>query len=99
LRKCSPDPREKHQQQQNDSLPVARAHPGSLDKVKRIARLGVSVATRGGVQELPEAADGASEQLQDVCGKDKNPYRLVFGVVSLPPGTPVELELIFEVEG
>jgi hypothetical protein len=31
-----------------------------------------------------------------VFGKDKNPSRLVYGVASLL-GTPVELEVIFEV--
>jgi len=35
--------------------------------------------------------------LQDIFGKGKNPSRLVYGVASLPLGTPVELELIFEV--
>jgi enamine deaminase RidA (YjgF/YER057c/UK114 family) len=35
--------------------------------------------------------------LQDIFGKDKNPSRLVYGVASLPLGTPVELEVIFEV--
>ena len=82
-----------------NGLAVARAHLGSLDRVKRIVRLGVSVATSGDVQELPKVADGASELLQDVFGKERNPCRLVFGVASLPLGTPVELELIFEVEG
>jgi enamine deaminase RidA (YjgF/YER057c/UK114 family) len=80
-----------------NALAVARQHLGSLDKVKRIVRLGVSVATSGDVREQPNVADGASELLQDVFGKDKNPSRLVFGVASLPLGTPVELELIFEV--
>ena len=78
-------------------LAVAREHLGSLDKVTRIVRLGVSVATSGDVRELPKLADGASELLQDVFGKDKNPCRLVYGVASLPLGTPVELEVIFEV--
>jgi hypothetical protein len=41
----------------------------------------------------------ASELLQDVFGKDKSPCRLVYGVASLPLGTPVELEIIFEVVG
>ena len=78
-------------------LAVARQHLGSLDKVTRIVRLGVFVATSGDVREQPKIADGASELLQDVFGKDKNPSRLVYGVASLPLGTPVELELIFEV--
>jgi enamine deaminase RidA (YjgF/YER057c/UK114 family) len=80
-----------------NALAVARQHLGSLDKVTRIVRLGVSVATSGDVRELPKLADGASELLQDVFGKDKNPCRLVYGVASLPLGTPVELEVIFEV--
>ena len=78
-------------------LAVARKHLGSLDKVTRIVRLGVSVATSGDVRDQPKVADAASELLQDVFGKEKNPCRLVYGVASLPLGTPVELEVIFEV--
>ncbi len=80
-----------------NGLAVAREHLGSLDKVTRIVRLGVAVATSGDVREHPKVADGASELLQDVFGKDKNPSRLVFGVASLPLGVPVALEMIFEV--
>ena len=78
-------------------LAVARQHLGSLDKVTRIVRLGVSVATSGDVRDQPKVADAASELLQDVFGKDKSPCCLVYGVASLPLGTPVELEIIFEV--
>jgi len=78
-------------------LATARQHLGSLDRVTRVVRLGVSVATSGDVRDQPKVADGASELLQDVFGKDKNPCRLVYGVASLPLGTPVELEVIFEV--
>src|SRR5437667_271380 len=80
-------------------LAVARQYLGSLDKVTRIVRLGVSVATSGDVRDQPQVADAASELLQDVFGKEKNPCRLVYGVASLPLGTPVELEVIFEVAG
>src|SRR5438046_7970190 len=51
-------------------LAVARKHLGSLDKVTRIVRLGVSVATSGDVRDQPRVADAASELLQDVCGKE-----------------------------
>jgi enamine deaminase RidA (YjgF/YER057c/UK114 family) len=80
-----------------NALAVARQHLESLDKVTQIVRLGVAVATSGDVREQPKVADGASELLQDVFGRDKNPSRLVYGVASLPLGVPVELELIFEV--
>jgi len=78
-------------------LAVARQHLGSLDRVTRIVRLGVSVATSGDVREQPKIADGASDLLEEVFGKDKSPCRLVYGVASLPLGVPVELEAIFEV--
>jgi len=78
-------------------LAVARKHLGSLDKVSRIVRLGVSVATSGDVRDQPKVADAASELLQSVFGEKKNPCRLVYGVASLPLGTPVELEVILEV--
>ena len=80
-----------------NALAVAREHLGSLDRVTRVVRLGVLVATSGDVRDQPKVADGASELLQEVFGKDKNPCRLVYGVASLPLGTPVELEVIFEI--
>jgi enamine deaminase RidA (YjgF/YER057c/UK114 family) len=78
-------------------LSVVRQHLGSLDRVTRVVRLGVSVATFGDVRDQPKVADAASELLQDVFGKNKSPCRLVYGVASLPLGAPVELEVIFEV--
>jgi enamine deaminase RidA (YjgF/YER057c/UK114 family) len=70
-------------------LAVAKEHLGSLDKVTRIVRLGVSVATSGDVRDQPKVADGASDLLQEVFGENKNPCRSVYGVASLPLGTPV----------
>jgi enamine deaminase RidA (YjgF/YER057c/UK114 family) len=80
-----------------NGLAVAKKHLGSLDKVTRIVRLGVLIAISGDVRDQPKIADAASDLLQDVFGKDKNPCRMVYGVASLPLGTPVEVELIFEV--
>jgi hypothetical protein len=56
-----------------------------------------TVATSGDVGNQPKVADGTSELLQDVFGKDRNLGRLVCGVASLPLGAPVARELIFEV--
>ena len=80
-----------------NALAVTRKQLGSLDRVTRVVRLGVSVATSGDVRDQPKVADAASELLQAVFGKDRNPCRLVYGVASLPLGVPVELELILEV--
>jgi len=78
-------------------LAVARKHLGTLDRVSKVVRLGVSIATHGDVRDQPRVADGASELLRDVFGDDKISSRLVIGVASLPLGVPVELEVIFEV--
>src|SRR5258708_15521496 len=51
-----------------NALAVARQHLGSLDKVTRIVRLGVSVATVGDVREHPKASDGGLALLQDDLG-------------------------------
>ncbi len=80
-----------------NGLAVAREYLGSLDRITRIVRLGVSLATTEDCREHPRVADGASDLLQDIFGKDKNPSRLINGVVSLPLGAPVALDLIFEV--
>jgi enamine deaminase RidA (YjgF/YER057c/UK114 family) len=80
-----------------NGLAVAREHLGSLDRITRVVRLGVSIATSGDFREHPKVADGASDLLQAVFGSGKNPTRLIYGVASLPLGTPVELEFIFEV--
>ena len=78
---------------------MTREYLGSLDRVTRVVRLGVSVATSGDVRDQPKVADGASDLLQEVFGEHKNPCRSVYGVASLPLGTPVLLDVIFEVSG
>jgi enamine deaminase RidA (YjgF/YER057c/UK114 family) len=78
-------------------LAVTRRHLGSLDRVTRLVRLVVSVATSGDVRDQPRIADAASELLRDVFGEDKQPCRSVYGVASLPLGVPVELEITLEV--
>ncbi len=78
-------------------LAVARQHLGSLDRISRVVRLEIYVATAGDGPDLVKIADAASELLRDIFGEDKISARLVFGVASLPFGVPVELEAIFEV--
>jgi len=79
-----------------NAIALAKRHLGSLDRVARVVRLGVSMATAGDFSELIPVADAASELLRDVFGEDAMSSRLVLGVASLPLGVPVELEVIFE---
>lgn len=78
-------------------LSAARHHLGSLDRVNRVVRLGVSIATNEDFKEHPKVAEAASEILAQIFGKEKLSTRIVQGVASLPLGMPIELEVIFEV--
>ena len=82
-----------------NGLALARKQLGSLDRVSRVVRLGVYVAATAEFTEHPKVADAASELLRDVFGEMSVSSRLVFGVASLPLGSPVELEIILEVKG
>src|SRR5256885_9245177 len=55
-----------------NALAVARQHLGSLDKVTRIVRLGVSVATAGGVTGSPKSPSGPPQPRYPISGKESN---------------------------
>jgi enamine deaminase RidA (YjgF/YER057c/UK114 family) len=78
-------------------LAAARGHLGTLDRVTRVVRLVVFIATWGDFFHQPQVADGASDLFRDVFGADRMAVRSVIGVASLPLGMPVEIEVIFEV--
>lgn len=80
-----------------NALSVAREHLGSLDRVSKVIRVGVYLATYGDFYNQPIVADAASELLRDVFGEGKTSVRSVIGVASLPLGVPVILEVTFEV--
>ena len=61
-------------------------------------RLGVYISATPEFTEHPKVADAASELLRDVFGEETISSRLVFGVASIPLGSPVELEVIVEVQ-
>jgi enamine deaminase RidA (YjgF/YER057c/UK114 family) len=78
-------------------LAAAKEHLGSLDRVTRVVRLGVFIATSEDFFDQPRVADAASDLFRDVFGIDKTSVRQVIGIASLPLGVPVELDVIFEV--
>jgi enamine deaminase RidA (YjgF/YER057c/UK114 family) len=79
------------------ALAAAKDYLGSLDRVTRVVRLGVFMATSGDFFDQPKVADAVSDLFRDIFGADKTAVRLVIGVASLPLGMPVELEVILEV--
>jgi enamine deaminase RidA (YjgF/YER057c/UK114 family) len=80
-----------------NALSAAKQHLGSLDRVSKVVRVGVYLATSGDFYNQPMVADAASELLRDVFGEEKMSVRSVLGVASLPLGLPVMLEVTFEV--
>jgi enamine deaminase RidA (YjgF/YER057c/UK114 family) len=80
-----------------NALALAKEHLGSLDRVTRVVRIGVSLVTTPEFREHPKVADAASELLVSVFGAEKTSTRLVFGMASLPLGVCVVLESIFEI--
>ncbi|MGO7955660.1 RidA family protein [Rhizobium leguminosarum] len=80
------------------ALAAAREYLGSLDRVAKVVKLGVYIATEGDFRDHPKVADGASEMLLAVFGEDKLSGRIVLGVSSLPLRVPIELELVLEIE-
>ncbi|MFS8047527.1 RidA family protein [Rhizobium sp. BR 314] len=79
------------------ALSAVRDHLGSLDRVTAVAKLGVYIAADGDFRDHPKVADGASEVLLRVFGREMLSGRVVLGVASLPLGLPVEVELVLEV--
>ena len=80
-----------------NALAAAKEHLGSLDRVTRVVRLGVFLATSGDFFDQPRVADAASDLFRDIFGGEMTGVRLVIGAASLPLGLPVELEVILEV--
>ena len=53
-------------------LAAAKEHLGSLDRVTRVIRLGVFMATSGDFFDQPRVADAASDLFRDVFGSRQN---------------------------
>ena len=79
-----------------NGLAVARAALGSLNRIRRLARLTVHIAAGPDFGDHAAVADGASELLAKVFKDGGGHARLAVGASSLPGHMPVELELVFE---
>jgi enamine deaminase RidA (YjgF/YER057c/UK114 family) len=78
------------------ALAALRAELGSLDRVQRIVKVTVFVASGEGFTDQPKVANGASDVLVDVFGESGRHARAAVGVAEIPLGGPVEVEVIAE---
>jgi enamine deaminase RidA (YjgF/YER057c/UK114 family) len=79
-------------------LAALRAAVGSLDRVRRIVRVAVFVASAPGFTDHPKVANGASDLFVEVFGEAGRHARVSVGAPDLPLGVPVEVEVMAEVE-
>jgi enamine deaminase RidA (YjgF/YER057c/UK114 family) len=78
------------------AIAAARDYLGTIDRIKRVVRLGVFMVTAKNFADHPKVADGASDLFRDVFGARNMSVRSVVGAATLPLDVPIELEIIFE---
>jgi len=81
-----------------NALAVAKEHLGDLDRLKKLVKLTVLMATTDQFTEHAQVADGASDLFVRVFGPETGHVRLVYGAYSLPIGAPVVVDTIFEIQ-
>jgi enamine deaminase RidA (YjgF/YER057c/UK114 family) len=80
-----------------NALAAAQQHLGDLNRVKKLVKLSVLLATTEQFVEHAAVADGASDLFVQLFGTENGHVRKVYGVQSLPIGTPVIVEVVFEI--
>jgi enamine deaminase RidA (YjgF/YER057c/UK114 family) len=82
-----------------NSLARARAAIGSLDRVKRVVKVVGMVNSVEGFGDQPKVVNGVSDLLVEVFGEAVGRHaRSAVGMAGLPGNSPVEVELILEVD-
>lgn len=81
-----------------NALAAVETAIGSVDRITRIVKLVVFVASAPDFAGQPGVANGASDTLVEIFGDAGRHARSAVGVAVLPLDAPVELELIVEFE-
>src|SRR6266403_385626 len=81
-----------------NALAAAKQHLGTLDRLKKLVKLTVLIATTEQFADHAPVADGASNLFVQIFGPEAGHVRLVYGVQSLPVGAPLIVDVIFEIE-
>lgn len=79
-------------------LSVLKDHIGDLDRVKQVVKLLGFVNSADGFVQQPYVINGASELLVQVFGEKGRHARSAISSNELPFNTPVEIEMIVEIE-
>ncbi len=79
-----------------NALAAIETSIGSVDRITKIVKLVVFVASAPDFTAQPGVANGASDVLVEIFGESGRHARSAVGVAVLPLDAPVELELIVE---
>ena len=81
-----------------NALAAAKLHLGGLDRLKKLVKLMVVIATTEKFVEHAPVADGASNLFVKIFGPAPGHARLVYGVQSLPIDAPLIVDVVLEIE-
>jgi len=81
-----------------NALAAIKKHLSGFDKLKRILKLTGYVASAQGFNSQAGVVNGASDFFFEVLGETGRHARVAVGVSELPADSPVEIEVIAEVE-
>ncbi|MBN6778374.1 RidA family protein [Pseudoclavibacter alba] len=81
-----------------NAIAAVKSIIGDLDRVTRVLKVTVFVASAPGFTAHPKIANGASELLGTAFGDAGVHARSAVGVAELPMGSPVEVELVVAYE-
>jgi len=70
---------------------------GDLDRVKKVVRMGIFVASAEGFTDQPKVANGVSDMMVEIFGDAGKHARFAVGVAELPFGVAVEVDATFEI--
>jgi len=79
-------------------LAQAKAALGDLEKIRRLVKINIYVASTPDFTEQHLVGNGASDFLAEVLGERGKHARVAVGMASLPLNASVEIESVFEVE-
>lgn len=82
-----------------NGLAAAAAAAGGVDRLGGVLGIRGYVASADGFTEQPRVLNGASDLMVEVFGDAGRHVRAAVGVAVLPLGAPVEIELVFTLEG
>lgn len=81
-----------------NAVAAVKAEVGDLDRVRRVVKVVGFVASDPSFTGQPQVINGASELLGEAFGEAGVHARSAVGVAVLPKDTPVEVEIVVEVD-